>query len=153
MDTKTTTLQLQIDYLYRFDKEDEATTSSSPSSYHIRTSFDTTASMPSPIYTDFQTESPMFRKDSSSSGGDGFLGPAHALDLTTHYVRKQQLQSMPQPSPLAGQAFPLDGNDIEDMKTHDGLIFAERTIRQNMLCCNTGYDIADQLDNIMFGIE
>ena len=124
-------------------------------SYQSRTSFDTTASIPSPIYTDFQTESPMFRNGSPFSpwsGGDDFLGPAHALDLTAHYMRQQQLQNMPRSSPLASHALSLDSGDVlKAMHMNDGLNFADGTIRPNMLDCTTGYDMSDQMDNIMFG--
>jgi hypothetical protein len=113
---------------------------------HSRTSFDTTASMPSPIYTDLQTESPMFRKGSpfsTWSGGDGCFEPAHAIEFTAHYVRQQQLQSMPRSSPLAGQSLSLDGDVLEAMQMHDGLKFADGTIRLNMLDCNAGYNMSD----------
>jgi len=54
-------------------------------------SLETTYSMPSPIYTDYQTESSRFCNASPFSpwaGTDDFLAPAHALDLTAHYMRQ-----------------------------------------------------------------
>lgn len=119
-------------------------------SYQSRLSLDTNASLPSPVYTEFQTESPMFRNTSPFSpwsGTDDFLGPAHALDLTAHYMRQQQhLQNnMPRSSPLA-RGF---DSDIK-LQMSDGLNFADGTIRPNMLDCNTGFDLSDQMDSIMF---
>jgi hypothetical protein len=123
-------------------------------SYGGRTSFDTNGSMPSPVYTDFQTESPMFRNASPFSpwsGGDDFLGSAHALDLTAHYMKQQQFGGIPRSSPLAGQALGLDGDVLKAMQLNDGLNFADGTIRPGMLDCNTGYDLSDPMDTIMYG--
>jgi len=117
--------------------------------YQPRPSLDTTNSMPSPIYTEYQTESPMFRNASPFSpwaGTDEFLGPAHALDLTAHYMR-QQVQ-IPRSSPLARQGG-FDSDALKAMQINDGLNFADGTIRPNMLDCNTGYDM-DQMDSIIF---
>ena len=122
--------------------------------YQARTSFDTSRSMPSPIYTDFQTESPMFRNASPFSpwsAGDEFLGPAHALDLTAHYMRQQQFQNIPRSSPMDGSITQMEV--LKAIQLNDGLNFADGTIRPNMLDCNTGFDLGDQMDNIMFGGE
>lgn len=115
--------------------------------YQARLSVDTNGSLPSPVYTDFQTESPMFRNTSPFSpwsGNDDFLGPAHALDLTSHYMRQQQ-HMVPRSSPLA-RGF---DSDIK-LQMSDGLNFADGTIRPNMLDCNTGYEMSEQMDSIMF---
>jgi hypothetical protein len=116
-------------------------------SYQSRPSLDN----PSPIYTDFQNESPMFRNASPFSpwsANDEFLGPAHALDLTAHYMRQQQqLQNIPRSSPLS-RNFDLD---MKTMQLNDGLNFADGTIRPGMLDCSTGYDLQDvQMDNIIY---
>jgi len=121
-------------------------------SYQSRPTVDTSCSMPSPIYTDFQTESPMFRNSSPFSpwsGADEFLGPAHALDLTAHYMR-QQIQ-IPRSSPLARQGG-FDADTLKAMQLNDGLNFADGTIRPNMLDCSTDYDM-DQMDSIIFAGE
>jgi hypothetical protein len=110
--------------------------------------------MPSPIYTDFQTESPMFRITSPFSpwsGGDDFLGPVHALDLTAHYMRQQQIMS--RSSPLGRPGTQFDADMFKSMQMSDGLNFAEGTIRPNMLDCNTGFDLSDQMDSIMYNEE
>ncbi len=123
-------------------------------SYQPRVSIDTTCSMPSPIYTDFPTESPMFRNTSPFSpwsGGDDFLGPAHALDLTAHYMRQQQ--AMPRSSPLGRPGTQFDADIFKSMQMNDGLNFAEGTIRPNMLDCNIGFDLSDQMDSIMYNEE
>lgn len=119
-------------------------------SYQSRPSLDTNYSMPSPVYTDFQ-ESPMFRNTSPFSpwsGTDDFLGPAHALDLTAHYMRQQQLQNMtiPRSSPL-NRSF--DPSSLKAMQMADGMNFTDGTIRPNMLDCSVGYDL-DQMDSVMF---
>ncbi len=92
----------------------------------------------------------MFRNTSPFSpwsGADDFLVPAHALDMTGNYMR-QQIQ-MPRSSPLARQgAFDVD--TFKAMQMNDGLNFADGTIRPGMLDCNTGYDMSDQMDNIIF---
>lgn len=129
------------------------------SSYSARSSFDATQSLPSPIYTDFATESPMFRNNSPFapwSAGDDFLGQTHALDITSEYMRQPQFQ-IPRPSPLSTR--PVMDTEVllkmqMQMQMNDGLpgmSFTDGTIRPNMLDCNTGYDLNDPMDNIMFG--
>jgi hypothetical protein len=64
-------------------------------SFYLRTSFETASSILSPVYTDFQTESPMFRNASPFapwSGGDDFLGQPHALGLAAHCMKQLQPQ-------------------------------------------------------------
>jgi hypothetical protein len=132
---------------------DQRPTFEQEGSYRPRTSIDTSRSMPSPIYTDFQTESPMFRTTSPFSpwsGGDDFLSPAHALDLTAHYM-KQQALNMPRSSPLnTSVALGLETDVLKTMQLNDGFNFADGTIRPNMLDCNTGFELSDQMD-IMYG--
>jgi hypothetical protein len=117
-----------------------------------RASIDTSRSIPSPIYTDFQTESPMFRTASPFSpwsAGDEFLGPPHALDLTAHYMKQQ----IPRSSPLNGSTglgLGLETDVLKSMQLNDGLNFADGTIRPNMLDCNTGFELSDQME-IMYG--
>ncbi|KAF4630288.1 hypothetical protein G7Y89_g7853 [Cudoniella acicularis] len=115
-----------------------------------RVSIDTARSVPSPIYTDYQMESPMVRNSSPFSpwsAGDEFLGPAHALDLTAHYMRQQQ--SIPRSSPLnrAQNMNNLDQAEfLKNMQFNDGLNFTDGTIRPNMLDCSTGLELFDQMD-------
>jgi len=119
--------------------------------YSARSSFDASNSLPSPIYTDFSTESPMFQSDSPFSpwsAGDDFLGPAHALDLTAHYMRQQQFQ-IPRSSPMSSRPLGLDSDVLKAMQLNDGLNFADGTIRPHMLDCNSGYDL-DQMDSIIY---
>jgi hypothetical protein len=126
--------------------------------YSGRESFDTNCSVPSPVYTDFQTESPMFRNTSPFSpwsGGDDFLGQPHALDLTAQYMRAQQLHSVSRSSPLSGSMGGPIGLDLvpdvlKTLQMTDGLNFSDGTIRPNMLDCTTGFDVNDQMD-IMYG--
>ena len=119
------------------------------STYSARTSFDTAASMPSPIYTEFHADSPMIRNDSPFtpwSAGDDFLGQTNGMDLNALYMR--QYPNFPTPS-LMNPSNPMQpgGMDVlKAMQLNDGLNFAEGTIRPNMLDCNTGYD----MENIMF---
>ncbi|RDL31388.1 uncharacterized protein BP5553_09597 [Venustampulla echinocandica] len=128
--------------------------------YQTPPALDTAASsnsMPSPIYTDFQMDSPMLRNGSPFSpwsANDDFLGPAHALDLTAHYMRaQQQTQAIPaQQQPQ--QAFNgtrvgglgLEQNMLKAIQFSDGMNFAEGTIRPNMLDCSTGMEMFDQMD-------
>lgn len=117
--------------------------------YQPRTSSNTSYSVPSPICTDLQTESLMFRNSSTFSpwsGQDDFLGPAHALDLTAHYMRAQQMQGLPRSSAL-------ETNMVKAMQLTDDLHFAHGTIRPTMLDCNTGFDISDHSDNIIYAGE
>jgi hypothetical protein len=126
-------------------------TSFSEEKYQQRSSLDTSYSVPSPIFADFQTESPMFRNPSpfaSWSGQDDFLGTTHALDLTAHYMRAQALQGIPNPSPLGRQG--LDTDLLKTMQMSDGLNFAEGTIRPTMLDCGTGFDMVDQMDGMLY---
>lgn len=115
-----------------------------------RVSLDTTRSMPSPIYTDFQMESPMLRNTtpfSPWSAGDEFLGPAHALDLTAHYMRQQQ--NIPRTSNLSRTANfnTMDQADLlKSMQFNDAMSFSDGTIRPNMLDCNNSMDLYDQMD-------
>ncbi|KAL3420246.1 C6 transcription factor [Phlyctema vagabunda] len=131
--------------------------------YAPRASFE---SMPSPVYSDFPPASPMFRNASPFSpwsGGDEFLGQAHALDLTAHYMRQgqqQQQYAAPRSAPMyvaaggaaagqAGGAAPMDADMFKAMQLADGMNFADGTIRPGMLDCSS-MDLADQMDNIMF---
>lgn len=125
------------------------------STYSARTSFDTAASIPSPIYTDFNGDSPMIRNDSPFtpwSAGDDFLNQStNGMDLSAHYMRQNQYQNFPTPS-LMNPTNPLlpTGIDVlKAMQLADGMNFAEGTIRPNMLDCSTGYD----MENIMFGSD
>ncbi|KAG9228032.1 hypothetical protein BJ875DRAFT_277256 [Amylocarpus encephaloides] len=110
-------------------------------SSYARTSVDTSRSMPSPIYTDFQTASPMLRNTSPFSpwsAGDDFLGPAHALDLTSHYMRPQP--HMARSSPLAMQP------EMMKVQFNDSINFAEGTIRPGMLDSHPGMELFEQMD-------
>lgn len=125
------------------------------SAYSARASFDTSRSMPSPIYTDFQTESPMFRNSSPFSpwsAGDEFLTAPHILEGAAQYLR-QPYQVVPRSSPMGGSisggAIGLEPSVLKAMQ-YDSLNFAEGTIRPGMLDCNTGYDLSDQMDSIIF---
>lgn len=121
--------------------------------YQPRNSLETSYSAPSPIYTDFPTESPLFGNSSpfaSWSAQDDFLGPTHALDLTAHYMRAQGMQGIPQPSPLGRQG--LDTDLLKTMQMNDGLNFAEGTIRPTMLDCSQSFDI-DQMDSILYSAD
>lgn len=120
-----------------------------PGNYSARASLDTNGSVPSPIYTDYQTQSPMFSKASpfpSWSGNDDFLGNPNALDLTAQFMRAQQFSNM------AGSG--LDGSLIQSMDLAEPgvLNFTDGTITPHMLDCN-GYDPSSQMDTLMFGNE
>jgi hypothetical protein len=126
------------------------------SGYSARASFETNRSLPSPIYTDFQTESPMFRNSSPFSpwsAGDEFLTAPHILDSAAQYLR-QPYQAIPQSSPMdgsiSGAAIGLESSVLKAMQ-FDSLNFAEGTIRPGMLDCNTGYDL--QMDSIIYNGE
>ncbi|RDW77116.1 hypothetical protein BP6252_05169 [Coleophoma cylindrospora] len=123
--------------------------------YQPRASFETSQSMPSPVFTEFRSSSPMFRNASPFSpwsGGDDFLGQAHALDLTAHYMRQQQYSAAPRSAPMAGSfAGAMDTEMLKSMQINDGM-FADGTIRPGMLDCSTGPSL-DQLDNMMFGTD
>ena len=57
------------------------------------------------------------------------------------------MQGMPRSSPL-GRG--LDTDLLKAMQLNDGLNFADGTIRPTMLDCNTGFDITDQMDSIIY---
>ncbi|OBT94673.1 hypothetical protein VE01_06195 [Pseudogymnoascus verrucosus] len=106
--------------------------------------------MPSPIYTDFQIESPIFLKGSQfsvGSGGGGSLGPGHAIDLAAYYVRQQHLQNMPQSSPVAEKELSVHGDVLETVQMQDRSKFADGAIRLRML----NHDMSDQMDDMIFG--
>lgn len=123
--------------------------------YQSRVSLDSGCSIPSPVYTDFQTGSPMFRNTSPFSpwsGADDFLGQPHALDLTATYMLQRQVHNMPRSSPLGRTNMAFDAELFKAMQLNDGLNFAEGTIRPNMLDCSIGFDISpDQMDSIIYG--
>jgi hypothetical protein len=120
--------------------------------YSARAFFDTNFSMPLPVYTDFQTLSPMFRKAypfPSWTSSDDFLGRPHTLDLTAQFMQAQHF--------LGISGATLDGSLVRPMDRMepnllDGLNFTEGTITAHMLHCN-GYDQRNQMDTIMFGNE
>lgn len=131
------------------------------SSYDSRGSFDTASSVPSPVYTDFQTESPMFHNASpfaTWSNNDDFLGQPHALDLAAQYMRQTQPQyngiNMSNLSPLGPQTMPMaiNPNDMKAMAINDCMNFSNGTIRPDMLD-GTGYDIADPMDAMIYGVD
>jgi hypothetical protein len=120
-----------------------------PSTYSARASFETNSSVPSPIYTDYQTQSPMFSKASpfpSWTGNDEFLSNPNALDLTAQFMRAQQFGNMAAPG--------ADGSLVQpmDMIEPGVLNFTDGTITPGMLDCN-GYDPSSQMDTLMFGNE
>lgn len=130
------------------------------STYSARTSFDTSRSMPSPIYTDFYTESPTLRNSSPFSpwsAGDDFLTEPHILDGLPAQFMRQPYQALPRSSPMGdvftGGATGLEPSLLKPIQ-FDSLNFADETIRPGMLDCNTGfdqkYDLSDQMDSIIF---
>jgi hypothetical protein len=126
------------------------------SPYQTRASLDTSRSEPSPVYTDFQTESPMLRNPSPFSpwsGGDDFFGPVHALDLTAHYMRQQQPMSQSSPlGPTNGIGMQADFLKMQQYDGLPGMNFAEGTIRPNMLDCNTQVELFEQMD-VMYSAD
>ena len=50
---------------------------------------------------------------------------------------------------IGGPALGLETNVLKTMQ-FDSLNFAEGTIRPGMLDCNTGYDLTEQMDSIIF---
>lgn len=123
----------------------------STTSSHIQTSvphklstFDENAySLPSPVCTDIKIEPPMFTDSSPFSpwaAGDQFLGQAHALDLTAHYMKQQQFGGMSRAVAVSAQSIQMS----------DTLNFADGTIRPGMLDCSNGYSVADSAENIMY---
>ena len=128
------------------------------SAYSAYASFDTNASIPSPVYTDFQNQSPMFRKMSlfpSWSAADDFFRPPHALDLTIQFMRAQQCPSISGLSPLNGSLDrPIDLVEPNVLKPmQDWLNATDGTIMPHMLDCSTGYDPSSHMDCIIFGNE
>ena len=109
-----------------------------------RTSFDTNASVFSPVDLDFSTKSPMFRKASPFpwwSTHDEFLGQPDVLDLTAQFMQAQHYGPFP------------DGSLVQPMHPEPNVLnFAEGTITPRMLDCN-GYNPSSQMNNIIFGSE
>ena len=130
--TKSTPLSQQ-----RNSTDDDGSNSSE---YLARASFDTSVSIPSHVYTDFQTPSPMFRKVppfASWSASDDFHGPPHVLDLTAQNMRAQQLSSI-SGSSLSGSMDLVERNMLKVMQLQDGLNFGDGVVAPHMLDCN-GY--------------
>jgi hypothetical protein len=118
-----------------------------------RASFDASRSIPSPIYTDFQTESPLFRHSSPFSpwsAGDEFLTPPHLLDGAAPYLRPPYPTSTV-PSAM-DYAFGVGGLGLETnvlkAMPFDSMNFAEGTIRPGILDSHSGYDL--QMDSIIY---
>jgi hypothetical protein len=115
-----------------------------PSAYSARAFFDTNASIRTPPYTDFQTQSLIFRKRSpfpSWIAADDFLGATHGLDLTSRFP------SIP--------GLSLDGllnRQFEAIQSQDGLNLTDGTVAPYLLDCK-GYDPRSQLSNIISGNE
>ena len=123
------------------------------SAYSARASFETNRSLPSPTYTDFQIESPMFRNSSPFSpwsAGDEFLTAPHILDGAAQFLQRPY-QSIPRSTPIdgsiGGAAVGLEPNVLKAMQ-FDNLNFEAGTIRPGMLDCNPGYDLL--MDNIIY---
>ncbi|KAH8802664.1 N-terminal fungal transcription regulatory domain-containing protein [Xylogone sp. PMI_703] len=102
----------------------------------------------SPIFTEFQTDSPvgMFRTSSpfpswsTTGANDDYLAPSNALPITAQYMG-QQYGGLP---PRAQMGY---------MPMNDGLSFAnDGTIRPGMLDCGGPMDM-DQMDSVMFAPE
>lgn len=140
-----TTSVKSIPLIIQWSTEDSA---SYASTYSARASFDTNTSMPSPIYTDFQTQSPLSRKASpfSSWSANDFLGLADTLDLTTQFMRTLQYPNMSGPG--------LDGSLVQPMDLVEPSVLncTDGTIIPHMLDCN-GYDSSSHMDNLMFRDE
>ena len=123
------------------------------STYSARASFEASRSLPSPIYTYFQTESPKFRDSSPFSpwsAGDEFLTAPHILDGVAQYLQRQY-QSIPRSTPIdgsiSGAAIGIETNVLKAMQ-FNSLNFEAGTFRLGMLDCNTGYDL--QMDSIIY---
>jgi hypothetical protein len=126
----------------------------------------------SPVYSNYQAQSqvqsPVFRTQSPfgswSAGNDDYLGPAPILDLTALYMRQQQQQQFKQSSAMrmqrpsaSGMVSPvspmMDSGlpNAFNMRANTYMASNDGTIRPNMLDCSPNLDLADQIDNIMFG--
>jgi hypothetical protein len=83
--------------------------------------------MPSPVYTNFQTQLPLFGKAPPFpwwSTSDDFLGPPHSLDLTGQFKIAHQLSNSG-PSfdtPLVQSMGLLEPNMLKAMQLQDGFI-------------------------------
>jgi len=122
----------------------------------------------SPTYSNFQNQSPVFRTQSPFSpwaaGTDEYLGPSNILDLTALYMRQQQQQQFKQaanlrmqrpiPNGMVSPVSPMMDSSLPssfDLKANPFMASSDGTIRPNMLDYSSGIDLADQMDNIMFG--
>jgi hypothetical protein len=123
----------------------------------------------SPVYSNFQAQSqvqsPVFRTqspfDTWSAGNEEYLGPSPILDLTALYMRQQQYKQSSglrvqraNPSGLVSPVSPIMDSGLTNgfnMRTNTYIPSNDGTIRPNMLDCNPGLELADQMDNIMFG--
>lgn len=122
----------------------------------------------SPAYLNLQTQSPAFRTQSPfspwSAGTDEYLGPSNILDLTAMYMRQQQQQQLKQsatprmqrpiPNGMVSPVSPMMGSSLPssfNLKANPFTASNDGTIRPNMLDYNPGMELADQMDNIMFG--
>ncbi|KAH8588603.1 hypothetical protein B0O99DRAFT_727774 [Bisporella sp. PMI_857] len=127
----------------------------SHSPYSSTTSFDTpaSASLPSPIFTEFHTGSPLIRNDSPFNqwaASDEYLSTGHPLNLTANFMTQQQYQPIPTSLPFEcsglSRSF-MHANILKSTQLSDGLNFVDGTIRPMMLERNGGYD---GMESMMF---
>ncbi len=131
----------------------------------------TSISTNSPAYSNFQNQSPVFRTQSPFSpwpaGANEYLGPSNILDLTALYMRQQQQQQQqsfkqssnpgmqrPIPNGMVSPVSPMMDSSLPssfDLKANPFMAGNDGTIRPNMLDYRSGVDLADQMDNVMFG--
>ncbi|KAG9242335.1 N-terminal fungal transcription regulatory domain-containing protein [Calycina marina] len=128
---------------------------SAPRSLSARNSCDISSSMPSPLYTDFPSDSQTVSNDSPftpwSANSESF-GQSNT-NLSTHYVEQpQQYQNFSNTSMMTTPLSLSDGlykdmGMVKSMQFADSLNLADGTIRPNMLdrSTGTGFDIMDSI--------
>lgn len=128
------------------------------STYSARAAFDKDSSIPSWVYTNFQTQSTVFYKSLPFppwSTTDDFLGPTHALDPTEQFLKAHQFSGISDPLLNRLPDRPIDlvePNVLKEVRLQDGLSLTEGTVAPHVLDCD-GYDPSSQMDSIMFGKE
>jgi hypothetical protein len=133
--------------LQRNSAEDDGTY---PGSYSARASFDTNSSIPSPVYSNFRAQSPMFCRASpfnSTSTNDDFPRSPDMLDLTAQFTSAQQFHNISGPllDGMLDQTIGLvDPNMLKVIQLQYGLSFVGGTITPCMLNCNE-YEESSQM--------
>jgi hypothetical protein len=116
---------------------------------YSHTYVDTSHSIPSSIYSEFQTKSPMFRNNppfSPWSVQDNCLGPVHPLDLTAHFLGARKIECKPL---LGCRTQSWEADPLKCMQLSNCSNLVGSTIQTPIVGQSTGFDVSDQMGSII----